>query len=82
MSSAKKIELTISHAPDISLRYIKEKVDAQKLSIAVLLPAGTRSPKIYHLPEHTDVVLLNIIQTTLNKNPLTPYFSSLADKNS
>ena len=42
-------------------------MEAQELSLAVLLPACTRNLKVHPLPEHNTVVLLNKIQTLLHK---------------
>ena len=42
-------------------------MEAQELSLAVLLPACTRNPKVHPLPEHNTVVLLKKIMTFLHK---------------
>ena len=41
-----------------------EKVEPQELSNAVVLAAGKKNSKINHSSDHTEVVLINRVQTT------------------
>ena len=67
-SCGRKIEVIKGiHKHLVDIRIILKTVEAEELSFAVLLTANTRNPEVHHSPELSEVVLLNMFQTTLNQ---------------
>ena len=62
MSSANEFELRISYAFDRILRY-KKAAEDQEMGSPIFLKVDTRSFKVHYLPEQTDVIFLNMIET-------------------